>query len=109
MNGKPTEFYTPEFRSAVLQADETFRDYLHDNKTFVAYPSREAAVAAARSQLEEDVAERDCEDLPANEKWVITKWSLVDSNNRPYDDGGVWYEVSDGEEGRVVIHTILLA
>lgn len=101
----PTKLYAPEFRSAEIRECESFRDYLHGDTTFVAYLSQEAALAAAHDQLESDVEGRD----PDEGKVTIDKWERCpEGEATPYSDGGVWYELSDGEEGRVVIHTILL-
>ncbi len=95
-------FYAPEFRSESIRECESLRDYLHGNQHFQAYATPEEAVTAARSQLEDDANGRDQDEGPV----TIEKWSRQDDYGHVFQDGGVWYELSDSEEGRVVIHQI---
>lgn len=97
-----TLLYAAEIRTNQTREDESYRDWLHNSCTYIALPTRADALALARRVLDEDMAGRDPDDGPLP---TITKWETA-PDGTPYSDEGVWFETSDGEEGRVVIHTI---
>lgn len=91
-----------EFRTTEEFENRTLRGWLHDSRTFMSYATRAAALADARAHLEADCAVGD-------EPTTIIKWGQPwDNDAVRYPDDGVWYELSDGEAGRVLIHEVLL-
>ena len=88
------KLYTWEIRTEVDFECLSFRDWLHDARSFETFPTQQAALDAAKAAIE---AEEDDDG---------GKVSIIEWNTKDYVDGGAWFASSDGEEGRVLVHTI---
>jgi hypothetical protein len=93
--------FTYDIRSMLDFEDLEYRDWLHETRRLVAFPTREAALVAARKELEDILGY-------AGDPTIIKTWTpQPEGEIKPYSDGGVWFTDSEGGEGRVVIWEIV--
>lgn len=99
-----TTLFIVQIRTQNERENESSRDWMHDARSFQGYPTLDAAIAAGRTAIQEEIDGLDPEDCPDGFP-TITEWNTLD-----YKDGA-WFEIThkDGTEydsGRVLVHTV---